>query len=282
MNTQKTTLPVKKCNSECILDVNGVCSTDEAIVVMKEYIGYGEDEDIDSKIIVNTIKKKLNCKTEKCVLKHPSFVENVNDIIIIKESLDRFKPKGPANTTALLSNYDIDNLLRKLTNIHNNHYHMDFQMIDFMGTENDPPTELGDLDMIYNIIEKEYKTFGVVINTDVRSGRGIHWFALFCDFRKIPFTIEYFNSSGSKPYREIQEWVIRTERDIATRLPHTKPTPVMLKGMVHQKDSETECGLYSIYYIWNRLNNISPDTFQARRIPDDDMIQFRTMCFSNG
>ena len=153
-------------------------------------------------------------------------------------------------------------------------------MIDFMGTDRLPPTALGRLNIVEDVIKKGYKTFGVVINTDVRTGGGIHWFALFCDFRKTPYTIEYFNSSGSKPYKEIQEWIIKTEREMATNLPQYKTTPVILKGMVHQKDSETECGLYSIYYIWNRLNNIPPEVFQARRIPDDDMIQFRTMCFA--
>lgn len=280
MNSNRTTLPVKKCTSECMLDVKGVCSTKEAVVVMKEYVGYGEDEDVKPEVVVEILKKKLNCGTEKCILKHPDFIKAVDDNSIIVESLDRFKPRGPANTTALLSNLDIDNLLTKLTNIHSDHYHMDFQMIDFMGTDRLPPTALGRLNIVEDVIKKGYKTFGVVMNTDIRTGGGIHWFALFCDFRKTPYTIEYFNSSGSKPYKEIQAWIIKTEREMATNLPQYKTTPVILKGMVHQKDSETECGLYSIYYIWNRLNNIPPEVFQARRIPDDDMIQFRTMCFT--
>ena len=279
MNNSKTTLPVKKCDSECILDVKGVCSTKEAVVIMKEYVGYGEDEDIKPEVVVEILKKKLNCGTEKCILKHPNFINTVSDSNVIRESLERFKPRGPANSTALLSNTNIDVLLSRLTNIHSDHYHMDFQMIDFMGNHKHPPTELGNLDIVEDVIKKEHKTFGVVMNTDVRTGNGIHWFALFCDFRKVPYTIEYFNSSGSKPYKEIQEWLIKTEREIAIKLPRTRPIIVILKGMIHQKDSETECGLYSIYYIWNRLNNIQPEVFQLRRIPDDDMIQFRTMCF---
>ena len=56
----------------------------------------------------------------------------INNNIILHSPVD-----NTLHVVLLRSNYDIDNLLRKLTNIHNNHYHMDFQMIDFMGTEND-------------------------------------------------------------------------------------------------------------------------------------------------
>ena len=279
------TLPVKKCKSECLLGIDNICSSNDAIVVMKKYVGYGEDENIKDEVVVEKIKSKLNCETEKCVLNHPLLATGQN-LNIIKKSLQRFKPAGPANNTDLLSNHDIDNLIRRLTNIYPNHYHMNYQMIDFAGVDcvngkcRMPPTELGLIDMVDDVIKKKYITFSVVMNTDVRTGGGIHWFSLFCDFRKIPYTIEYFNSSGLKPRVQIQEWLIKTERNIASKMPNVKPQIIILKGMVHQKDSDTECGLYSIYYIWNRLSDIPYNSFQMRRIPDADMITFRTMCFA--
>ena len=41
----------------------------------------------------------------------------------------------------------------------------------------------------------ELKNFGVVINTDLSTNGGIHWFSIFIDFTVTPITIEYFNSS---------------------------------------------------------------------------------------
>lgn len=289
------TLPVTGAETECALDIPGnVCSTKPVVQAMATHL---KKEGVDTTMlktaqdVVNTIKDDLQCSTEECVLKNPKFVkEEIRGII--KDSLDRIKPIGPANTTALLNNENIDEVLRKLTKQHKDFYHMNFQMIDFAGEKTSQgnwkvekgmtinPTELGTINMATNVIQKGYKTFGVVMNTDKRTNGGIHWFSLFCDFRTNPCTIEYFNSSGNKPMKQIQEWLIKTEQEI-NESGVCKATVVVLSGLIHQKDSETECGLYSIYYIWNRLNKIPALNFQEKRIPDSMMIDFRKRVFKS-
>jgi hypothetical protein len=286
------TLDISTNISECALDIPGnVCSTNKTIDAMKNYL---DEKKIDTtslkteKSIVDTIKKDLNCTSEECILTNSSFVKN-NITDIIKESLDRIKPHGPANSTELLNNDNIDNILKRLTKIHKDFYHMHFQMIDFAGEKDNNggwitkkgilinPTQLGNIDISKDVLAKGFKTFGVVMNTDYRTGGGIHWFSLFCDLRTKPYTIEYFNSSGNKPVIQIQDWLIKTEENLKS-LGH-KANIVILSGMVHQKDSETECGLYSIYYIWNRINSIPSTNFQDKRIPDSMMYKFRKICF---
>lgn len=300
MSTEKTrrgeakdvTLIVKDEVTECALDVPGsVCSTKETVQVMEKHL---LKKNIDTtklkndKEIVEVIKDDLKCDTEECVLKDPRFAKyEIRDIVHV--SLDRIKPDGPANSTALLNNENIDNVLNKLTKQHKGFYHMDFQMIDFAGEKDYSgdwaikkgvkiyPTDLGKIDMARDVVAKGFKTFGVVMNTDVRTGGGIHWFSLFCDFRTSPYTVEYYNSSGNKPVRQIQDWLIKTEDNLKSA--GHKAKIVALSGLVHQKDSETECGLYSLYYIWNRLNSVPPGNFQIKRVPDANMIKFRKMCF---
>ncbi len=255
-------------DSECALGIEGlVCSTNEAIELMQPDMPNVSD----GPLVVSMMKEKTQCETEECVLKSPLFA-NIAPAHVIKQNLERFKPKGPANSTNLLNNVNIDDVLHRLTLTFSRFYHMNFQMIDF-ATE--PATELGKLD-ITTLIGK-YDTFGVVLNTDVRTGGGIHWFSLFCDFRKSPFTVEYFNSSGNKPMIQVQEWIIKTVNALQRAGHQTKP--VVLSGLVHQTASETECGLYSLYYIWNRLKHTPAQLFQQKPVHDSQMIMFRKMCF---
>lgn len=266
-----STLVVTVDNGECILGVNTpVCSTIETINAVSNLIETtGAPE-----TVIEAAKIKLGCGTEECVVSHPTIAA----IIPTAVTGSRFKNRGPASNTDLLSNVDIDNLLEKLTYQHKGFYHMEFQMIDFAGGMyggvNMPPTELGTINL--NSLIGKYDCMGVVLNTDVRTGGGIHWLSLFCDFRHKPYTLEYFNSSGRKPDARIQDWLLKSEASL-----EGKAKVIILSGMVHQKDSDTECGLYSLYYIWNRLNNVPADSFQKKRVTDAMMIKFRKMCFKD-
>jgi hypothetical protein len=283
------TLSVGKVG-ECALDVPGsICSINKTVSDMRDFL---KDRNVDQTKItskestLSEMKKQTQCLTERCVLTNQSFQEFA-DSKAIADSKGNLKPLGPSNNTALLNNSNIDTVLNKLTKIHKNYYHMNFQMIDFAGVkdgsgwaikkgERITPTELGNINML-DVIKKGFKTFGVVLNTDVRTGGGIHWFALFCDFRQSPYTVEYFNSSGNKPVYQIQNWIHKTVAQINTK---HKCIALQLSGVVHQTGSETECGPYSLYYIWNRLNGKPAINFQQKAIPDCKMIEFRKMLFA--
>jgi hypothetical protein len=302
---QQSLLPVNKGgDTECALDIDGnICSTDETITDMKKFIQIkGMKPPNDEVKLLTAVKDVLQCSSEKCVLNHGHFKHVANEKAL-EDSKDRLKPPGPANSTALLDNTNIDTVLRKLTKVHadeNNlkNYHMKFQMIDFAG-EPEPdkskikkddektqwriskgmritPTELGRIDMVNDVIDKGYKTFCVVLNTDKRTNGGIHWFCIFCDFRRTPFTIEYFNSSGNNPVYQVHDWIVKTENRIKEKY---KVKYFNSSKIRHQTQSETECGLYTIYYIWNRLNNIHPDKFNRTNINDSSMIEFRKRVF---
>lgn len=291
--------------SECALDIPGnTCIKKNMIGIIKETIKQGEGNskpvhlitEEEEQEVLKDAKEKTGCNSTRCVLNNMKKMHTNYEVEkTIEENLDRLKPEGPANSTALLNNSNIDETLRRLSKVHDGFYHMDFQMIDFAGVKDYngkwkiskgipiDPTELGTIDIVDDVIEKGYKTFAVVLNTDKRTGGGIHWFCLFCDFRTTgtnPITIEYFNSSGNYPVKEVDDWLVKTN----TRINQTrkyKSKIVRLTGMVHQKDSKTECGLYSIYYIWKRLNNTPCSMFQAKRVPDSKMIAFRKDVFNS-
>ena len=136
-----------------------------------------------------------------------------------------------------------------------------------------------DLEAILKIINK-YDSLGVVLNTDTSDGPGIHWFCLYCNFVVNPITLEYFNSSGNMPAPEVQAWLVKTKFDIENNI-NRKCEIVIASRIIHQQDSESECGNYSLYYIWSRLNGVSYKKFNDERIKDDVMIEFRETLFRN-
>ena len=55
-------------------------------------------------------------------------------------------------------------------------------------------------------------------------------------------------------------------------------TPIPLTDVRHQ-DSQTECGLYALYFIRRRLEGAPLAEFRGTRIPDSAMVKFRTHVF---
>lgn len=285
------TLPVGNDDNDCALGIEGVCSTSAVVDDMKEFLqhrGVSVGANDSAELIVDKTLEELDCDDELCILSSAKFARHSNKRDI-NESMSRLKPEGPAESTKLLNNNNIDEVLSRLEISFPKFYHMPFQMIDFAGEKDShghwavvkgqtiTPTELGKIDMVRDVIDQGYDTFGVVLNTDKRTNRGIHWFSLFCDFRSQPYTIEYFNSSGNLPMKQVQAWLIKTES--ALRDAGKNVRVVALTGMIHQKDSDTECGPYSLYYIYNRLKGVPPENFQQKRVPDRAMIEFRRDLF---
>jgi hypothetical protein len=260
----------------------------------------------DQKKTAAILKDITDCPDQKCVLDKGVKAGTITSTDESK-NIHNFKTPGPANSDKWATNHDIDKALSGLAAKMNasstnsqKHKHLEFQMIDFAGVP-DPvhankwavqktrqganwvdvsmtPTELGKLNMA-DVIKQGYTSFSVVINTDIRTNSGEHWFALFCDFRTEPYTVEYFNSSGNKPKTQIQEWMNKTTAEIEDMLKTTgsrkKVKQEVLSGMVHQRDTDSECGPFSMYYIWNRMMGVPPQKFQQTRVTDAQVLTMR-------
>lgn len=250
--------PTKYEESECIpiLGKSNSCMSKNAENEILKKVGV---KNIDDAI------DKVKCGTEKCVVKEVLGEHHVE--------LNRYKRNGPANNDDLLSNHDIDGKLKELAQKYKDFYPIKFQMIDFEKQQ----TELANIDFV-DLREKGYKRFAVVLNTDTSDGPGEHWFVLYIDFTNPNLcVIEYFNSSGRVLYSEVEKWVAKIrnkifkESDSHCEYIHTSK-------IVHQK-SKTECGVYSLYYIWSRLEGVKWQYFRDNRIPDGDMYKFRKSLF---
>ncbi len=261
--------------SECAFtkDQGPVCSPKNVVNKMAEFLKVSDNEVPANPIkIINTMKERMNCNSESCVLKSKEFVEfarltRVNNILE-----EFFKPEGPATHFGLLSNFNIDNVLDQLSEKFPHFLHIPFQMRDFEKVG----SELARVDMA-----KEFKngkqSFGVVLNTDWSDGRGIHWYCIYGEKKNGKIQLEYFNSSGKEPLPETQAWLQKTKHYLSKEL----GIPVNVKyttGIQFQND-EHSCGVYCLMYLWLRLEGVSNNWFKADNFNDEFMHRARKVLF---
>lgn len=295
----------------------GPCSTKPVIRLLSDFIVTVDSGSADSGAAdsgaalakkdggsktVQAAAAALSCSTEACVLNHPKFREFASKRgaagAVARDAERNFKTRGPRDSTQLLSNFNIDGVLQEWAAADPSFYNYGFNMMDFEETGGslarvDPVDILRgrapqDLGRMGGVVRRPCTTFACVLNTDVSTGRGKHWVAVFGDCRPrggaapAVWTVEYFNSAGNPPPPPVTRWMEET----AARLETAKEGPgrvdvVCLSDLRHQ-DSHTECGLYCLYYIRRRLEAAPLSEFRGERIPDEAMTEFRRHVFRAG
>jgi len=249
----------------------------------------------------------LGCDSESCVVTHPVFRRYVVERNVVPEAaLDleletRFKAPGPRDSKGLLSNYNIDETLRRWARVFPEFHPCPFAMMDFerngdrFGQIELPDVLAGrapvDLGPGFGVVRRPASCFGCVLNTDTSSGPGKHWVAVFVDARPgpgEPWSVEYFNSAGNPPPKPVVRWMERARAQLAeyrAALPASRDreagrdvVSVPVTDVDHQ-ESQTECGLYALYYIRRRLEGVPYPFFFEQLVPDDAMTAFRAHVF---
>jgi hypothetical protein len=110
---------------------------------------------------------------------------------------------------------------------------------------------------------------GAIFNLDPHYKGGSHWVGLFIDLRKN--SIYYFDSYGMFPPKEIEHYM----KYLTIQMPSLK---LQSNGRRFQY-SNSECGMYSMYFIIRMLEGESFKKFCKKRIPDDYMLKFRKVLF---
>lgn len=278
--------------SECALysgkKIGDVCMSNAAVHAIGNIIGVqGTDKNI-----IDSAKDKLNCTNEKCVLE--KLTNELGHDMVKKEINLHLKVKGPTDTK-LLNNIHIDNTLKQWGIRFLDFYPFNFNMKNYAsyswrnGYVVKEPDSLASIlfsDLYNGVVDgRQYRCCACVINSDTYQGEGKHWMALFADARSnTRFTVEFFNSSGNPPVPEWVNWLVKTKSDMELLTMRqkidTKVEILNVTKMRHQK-SKSECGLYSLFYIWARLHKIPPEYFMKNLIPDQLMFEFRYHLFDD-
>jgi hypothetical protein len=266
------------------------CFSEKNIKIISKYTG---TDDIDK------LKSDNKCSNDSCLLdKLKEIPKEIKD----KIELDSLKPiTANFDGDHWLDNTEIDNVMHQLKLKNPGFMYSFIHMIDL---EFFTPKNIDLYDYkVYNIkninfgneFNKPCKldigncnkltSFGVIFNTDPSYKSGQHWFSIFISTdqqdpsspSKKCITIELFNSSGSNINNsQFNEFWIKTSLDISKK---TGKNCIYKKisNIKHQKDTTGNCGAYSLFYIYSRLNGVQPDDFNNPEfvITDESMEKFR-------
>lgn len=260
------------------------CSSDE---VMAE-VGKSLNVSGTSDNILSAAKSKLGCNTEKCVLE--KMAGTLGHDKVRREILKYLKVAGPTSSS-LLSNVHIDNTLQQWGSNFTGFYPYNFNMRNYASYSYRNSRVLSTPDTLATVQfddlylgASKYTHCGCVINSDVYQGDGKHWMALFADARGARWTVEFFNSSGNSPAPEWVSWMEKTkiqmERAAEKTCKSVTVATVKVTSLRHQ-ESKSECGLYSLFYIWARIHEIPLEYFMSNYIPDQLMFEFRQHLFDD-
>lgn len=195
------------------------------------------------------------------------------------------KPVAPktwnVNPEEWLSSLDIEAIEKQFTKLFSNYYYVGTVPIDFDKRSETGKCLVNSLCAIHisDIYKKGKTQIGIVFNTDVSTGPGQHWIALFCDMREdLEFPrITFFDSYGQKPEKEVQILMQRWKDQWDATGIHKKPTELSYNKTRHQYE-DSECGMYCLYFHYCCLTGVSME----KRIPDEVVRSFRSMLFRVG
>jgi hypothetical protein len=221
-------------------------------------------------------------------------VEN-DDGIIEKLTLDPNVYKKPPMPELLLSNEDISFILKQYEVAHPSFKSFGSVPYDFLdsppGPWNSLCNELNSLD--WNDFLKNHSSFGMVINLDVHTKPGNHWVCIYTEVSKSnkQLRLEYFDSLGTKrcrlfikkcndenvPYRIHELFEILSDK---FKMVGKKQKVTVSQNIDTHQKKNNECGMYCLYYIFNRINEVEYKD-GVHTIPDDKMTYFRNILFDH-
>ena len=234
--------------------------------------------------IWNFFKNKFSntCENEKCWMRQ-QFSRNG---LTREMTMYTFAPDAPkeweSNPNEWLTSSDLSNVMA-----HFEKKHPEFMFIGPTPIDFDSLTQHNECvwdEMcnfsIQNLLKKGKHKIGIIYNTDPHTRDGEHWIASFIDLKPkkgTPYHF-HFDSNGDPPKKEILDFHKRIEdqaREIGMELEFDKNHPTE-----HQY-GDSECGMYTLYFIINLLNNKHDRKyFKTTRIPDKFVEKYRNIYFN--
>jgi hypothetical protein len=209
------------------------------------------------------VRFKEICKDEDCWVSL-SFLETIPD----KKFLENlkyfvFKPKMIGGRWKWLSTMDINYVLKQYEKFDDTFYFLGAQPCDFLKLGPNP----------LPLLPKGKKKIGLVLNWDTHDRSGSHWVAIFIETEDDK-NIDYFDSTGDSP--KGNKHIFSVLQFLKKQIPGSK---IRINKRVHQREN-TECGVYSIYFIIQRILGNDFKSITDHIIHDKDMNLFRNFIFN--
>lgn len=235
----------------------------------------------NSKQIWSTLKEYYNntCNKESCWVR-----QMTKNTKLEKELLDAFAPESPKewkkNPNEWLSSIDILNVMRQ--------YEKKYKCFDFLGPS---PIDYDTHELngqcvweelchfnLQNHINNGHFKIGVIFNLDPHYKGGSHWVSLFINVKKK--TIFFFDSVGEKIPNQIFKFVSMVAEQGAKLKKPIHFTFDQNYPVEHQYGN-TECGIYSIFFIVHMLEDkINGNYLKTHILKDKYMEKFRKIYYN--
>lgn len=262
------------------------CYTNKSLMVLRDHWNARHP---DSKITTNSpkeIHKQISehlkdiCDSEACWLKQKTDFGQLES-----DMADSFAPESPSewkkNPNAWLSSTDIMKVMKQ--------YEKAYKCFEFMGPS---PIDF-DTRKLYGecvweelcnfnlekLIKKGKTKIGIIFNTDPHNKPGQHWISMFINIKKKQ--IFFFDSTGDKAPNEITVLINRIKEQGSNMSPSINFKVDSNEGVEHQYGN-TECGIYSIFFIVHMLEDTTTDHYLKTHILKDEyMEKFRKIYFND-
>jgi len=261
---------------------NYSCYSDSSLLKMKKYWNMRHPRDkiteTKPKEIWMELKRNMSnsCNRESCWLRS-KFMQGNTDAELLNYT---FAPKAPQKwkikPDEWLSSLDIEAVMRQ--------YERFYKCFEFLGPS---PIDFNFHKLYGECVWEELCNFnlseqikrsknkiGIILNTDPHYKSGEHWISMFVNIKKK--MIVYFDSNGNIPPKEVKE-LIKTIVDQGKQI--GIDFKVMENTIEHQR-TDSECGMYSLYFIIQMLKDKDVDYFLNNRIDDKEVFKMRNEYFN--
>ena len=259
------------------------CYTNESLYKLRDLWNNKHSNKIiktnDPKEIHLTLTSYMSsiCDKESCWLNQEKDFGKID-----KELFDSFAPESPVqwkkNPNEWLSSIDIDKVMKQ--------YEKAYKCFEFIGPSPiDFDTKLLFGECVWdelckfsikNQIKREKFKIGIIFNTDTHDKSGEHWISMFINIKK--GEIFYFDSVGNTAPKQIKVFVDRITqqgKELNINFKYDENHPVE-----HQYGN-TECGIYSIFFIVHMLQDkITEQYLKTHVLKDKFMSEFRDKYFN--
>ena len=289
ISNAKTTKKMRKlnCSPKPKDEINEFsCYTNKSLFKLRDlWNARHPDAKIESsspKEIHRLLTEKLSsvCNKESCWLKQKNDFGKLSS-----DMTDSFAPESPqewkTNPNEWLSSIDIMKVMKQ--------YEKAYKCFEFIGPS---PIDF-DTKKLYGecvweelckfSLEEQIKNgktkIGIIFNTDPHNKPGQHWISMFINIKTK--SIFFFDSTGDKPLPQIMALVNRIRSQGLAMTPKLKFKFDSNEGVEHQYGN-TECGIYSLFFIVHMLEDkLTEHYLKTHILKDEYMQQFRKVYYND-
>ena len=275
-NSRVKDLVKKNSESICLSPGDGLCVLPKHKNTLLKGLSINRDHRVRIKTI-DDVLDEVDCDSPECL--HTKSTSSKTSKLLRRI----MKPKGSVNGNEWVNSDQIEKILDNWEYMsEKKFYSMNYATIDFE-TCNNPNFEKIKKVTIDWLIKNNKQTSAAIINTDTCDGGGQHWFPIFIDLRKDCILLEYYNSVNKRMPNNICEFFNKLKTNYENLNTGDKKRKIKIcsyRPAKHQNEN-SECGIYSLYYIRSRLDGIPGEDIINTPLSDNLIHEFRKALFIN-